>query len=153
MLEFLQEWTTASYLLLWGAVILVFCVFEISTAAMVALWFIIGAFAAFFSVFAGIEIVWQFVIFGVVSGISFLFVRPLLVCTVVVEESPTNVNSLIGMHGFVLEKIDNLRGEGRVKVNGLDWAAKSETGEVLEKDAEVVVKAVEGVTLTVAKKI
>lgn len=45
--------------------------------------------------------------------------------------------------------IDNLKSQGRVYVNGLEWAAKSFNGMPIERDVKVVVRRIEGVSLIV----
>ena len=56
-----------------------------------------------------------------------------------------------GMIGVVVEEIDNDRAQGRVYVNGLDWSARSEEGEILEKGEKVLIKAIEGVKVLVER--
>lgn len=47
------------------------------------------------------------------------------------------------------EKIDNLRGVGRVQVDGLSWNARSVDNLIIEKDAVIQVGRIEGVTVFV----
>ena len=61
-------------------------------------------------------------------------------------EKPTTRQSLIGMTGVVASE---LAPSGMVHVNGEDWSAVSDTGETIEKAAEIVVLDVEGLTLKV----
>ncbi len=47
-------------------------------------------------------------------------------------------------------EIDNDRAQGRVYVNGLDWSARSEEGEILERGKSLD-KAIEGVKVLVER--
>ena len=61
-------------------------------------------------------------------------------------DKPTTQQSLIGMTGVAASE---LAPSGMVHVNGEDWSAVSDTGETIEKGAEVVVLDAEGLTLKV----
>lgn len=64
----------------------------------------------------------------------------------------TNVDSLIGEKGVVLEAIDNIHGLGAVSLNGKVWTARTTDNAVtIEKDEIVTVNAIEGVKLIVEK--
>jgi membrane-bound ClpP family serine protease len=61
-------------------------------------------------------------------------------------EKPTTRQSLVGMTGVA---VSELAPSGMVHVNGEDWSAVSDSGETIEKGAEIVVLDVEGLTLKV----
>ena len=63
--------------------------------------------------------------------------------------SKTNIDSIIGQTGRVIAKIDNAQASGYVTVNGVEWAARSVDGSVLDIDTMVCIKAIEGVKLIV----
>ncbi|MGN0691579.1 MAG: NfeD family protein, partial [Oscillospiraceae bacterium] len=58
----------------------------------------------------------------------------------------------IGKTAEVIETIDSLSGTGRVRLDGVDWSARSEDGSLIEKGANVTVTASESTTLIVRKK-
>ena len=63
---------------------------------------------------------------------------------------PTNIDSIIGKEGIVIETIDTIKGVGQVKLGGEVWSAKSFVENVvIEKDTKVVVKEINGVKLVV----
>ncbi len=138
-------------LLFWTALIIFFIVVEAGTSALVSIWFVFGALAAFTAALCGASMMTQLIVFVGTSALLFLLFRPMLVRSFRPKETHTNVDSIVGMTGLVIVPICNLQGAGRVKVNGLDWAARSATGERLEAQCPIVVKSVEGVTLTVEK--
>lgn len=64
----------------------------------------------------------------------------------------TNVDSLAGEQGVVAERINNLDGTGKVKLNDVFWTARSEDGSIIEQGAVVQIVRVDGVKLIVKMK-
>ena len=57
---------------------------------------------------------------------------------------------MIGKQAIVLSQIDNLRAEGQVIVNGMEWSARAyENGNMIPAGAVVEVKEIQGVKLIV----
>ena len=48
--------------------------------------------------------------------------------------------------GIVLEAIDNIRNTGRIKADGLSWAARSETGIIIPENTKIIIVRIQGVT-------
>ena len=64
----------------------------------------------------------------------------------------TNVNSLIGKKAVVIQKIDNLSQTGQVRINDIEWMARTESdGEKIPEESVVEIEAVRGVKLIVKK--
>ncbi len=61
----------------------------------------------------------------------------------------TNVEALVGSLGEAPQGIGLLPGEGRVHLQGIDWAARAADDRPIPRGARVRVVAVEGVTLMV----
>ncbi|MDO4576181.1 MAG: NfeD family protein [Planctomycetia bacterium] len=135
----------------WILAMVFFIIVELATAALVAIWFVAGSIAAFVAACFDVSLVGQCVVFTVVSVVLFLLMWPFL-GKVKVEKTPTNADSVVGMEGIVLDDIDNVRSLGRVQVNGLGWAARSEDGSLIEAGKRIVVRELQGVTLTVSEK-
>ena len=57
----------------------------------------------------------------------------------------TNVDSMVGTQGYVTEDIDNVAAHGHVKLGGMEWTARSTTGDPIGKDTLVRVDRIEGV--------
>ncbi len=64
------------------------------------------------------------------------------------SKQKTNIDTIIGKKGIVLQSISP-DGHGLVKVGNEEWRARAEIR--IEKDEEITVTSVQGVTLTVEK--
>ncbi|MDO4582707.1 MAG: NfeD family protein [Planctomycetia bacterium] len=137
-------------MILWCVMMVFFILVECVTIALVSVWFVFGALAAFIAAAMSASFQEQCYLFVAVSAILFLATRP-LVRGLKIQKVPTNADGVVGMEGVVQTKIDNLLGEGRVLVNGLDWAAKSTRGRNIESGKKVIVDKLEGVTLYVTE--
>ena len=89
--------------------------------------------------------------FAVVSAVTLAVMLPLLAKRRTMRQPPiTNGSPLtIGSRGIVLREIP--QGDtGRVRVDGLDWQARTVDGTPLPKDACCEVKNVDGAVLIVS---
>ena len=138
--------------ILWLVLLILFLVAEGATAAVTTIWFAIGAVAAMIAALLGAEIWLQVVLFAAVSVICLLALRPVLKKYLDPKKTKTNIDALIGKQALVQEDIDNVSGTGRVKLDGMQWSARSADGEKIEKDTIVVVEKIEGVKVFVKTK-
>ena len=135
----------------WAVCFGVFVIAEIATLnALVSVWFAVGSLGAMFLAMGGVSFVWQMVMFVGLSAVILIATRP-LVRKMQGRRYATNFELDIGKTARVIEAIDNSLGEGRVRLEGTDWAARSEDGSPIEKDAVVTVKMVDGAKLIVSK--
>ena len=138
--------------IMWVALLILFLVAEGATAAVTTIWFAVGSVVALIAALLGADVWVQIVLFAVVSVACLMALRPVLRKYLDPKKVKTNVDALIGTQGLVLEKIDNISGQGRVKLGGMEWSARSENGENIEKDAVVTVVRIEGVKVFVIVK-
>ena len=137
----------------WLAIVIVLLVIEIATLGLTTIWFAGGALVACIAALLHANIWVQIVLFLVVSVLLLFFTRPLAIRYMNKDRMKTNVDSMVGKEAVVTESIDNLKAQGVVQVNGLEWTARSEESqEVIPKGAIVEVGRVEGVKLIVRKK-
>ena len=137
----------------WLAIVIVLLVIEIATLGLTTIWFAGGALVACIAALLHANIWVQIVLFLVVSVLLLFFTRPLAVRYMNKDRTKTNVDSMVGKEAVVTEAIDNLKAQGVVQVNGLEWTARSEESqEVIPKGAIVEVGIVDGVKLIVRKK-
>lgn len=136
--------------ILWLALLAVLLIIEAITAGLTTIWFAGGALvAAVFSYF-GAGTVAQVFACLIVALVLLIFTRPLALKYMNQKVSDTNVNSLIGRKAVVTQQIENLAQTGQVKINDIDWTARSLDDKVIIKEKTIVViKEVKGVKLFV----
>ena len=140
------------WLVFWAIVFVVMLVVELATAGLSTCWFAAGALVAFVvALFLEELVLVQFIVFFTVSILLLVFTRPLLKKLLAVKTSPTNYDRCIGKIAVVEEKIDNISASGMVKIDGVEWTARSEDGSVIEKGTRVRIVKIEGVKVFVVK--
>lgn len=140
-----MEWMAA----VWFGLLVLFLWMEASTVTMISAWFALGALAAMLVSFFGGQLWLQIVVFFVVSTVFLLLLRPLAKKYFTPKIVKTNVDSVVGSKGKVLEEIDNVAAKGRVKLGGMEWSARSTDGQNIAADTLVTVDRVEGVKVYV----
>lgn len=134
----------------WLILLAVFLVIEAITTGLTTIWFAGGALLAGIAAYLGMDLIFQLILFFVVSVVLLVFTRPLAVKFMKKGVERTNVNSMIGKRALVTEEIDNLRESGKVRIQDIDWLARSSReGERIPKDSLVEIVRVTGVTLIV----
>lgn len=138
----------------WVIVALLFFIIEILTPGIFLFsCFSIGAIITFIvSIFSN-SLVLQCSVFAISSVLSIYFLKPILMKLLVPFTVKSNVDTIIGQEGVVVEKIDGKKSMGIVKVNNELWRAVAENNEFINKDEEIIVLKVEGVHLVVKKKV
>ena len=116
---------------------------------LVSIWFAGGALAAMVASLLGADMAWQFGLFAVLSLVLLAALRPFLKKFITPKLVKTNVDAVIGSQGYAIADIDNLSATGQVKLGGMEWTARSTTGEVIPKGALVRVDKIEGVKVFV----
>ena len=136
----------------WAVATVLLGILEGITAELVAVWFALGALAAFVASLLGASLWVQLVVFCGVSLVSLLATRPLVRRVLKVRQVPTNADGLVGKSAVVTEAVSRISGTGRVKAGGLGWKALCETEEELPVDTVVNILRIEGVTLIVERQ-
>ena len=133
----------------WFALMVFFIFLEASTVALVSTWFAVGSLGAMIAALFGAPIWLQCVLFFVFSVLLLLSLRGLLRKYITPRRIKTNVDSVIGKEGLVTAKIDNVLSAGQVKLGGMEWSARSTSGEVIEPGTQIRVDRIEGVKVFV----
>jgi membrane protein implicated in regulation of membrane protease activity len=135
----------------WLIAAIVLVIVEICTAGFGALCFAMGA--AFSAIVSGIggNLTWQIAVFVVVSLLTFIFLRPVVMRFLdkKSKDVKTNAEAIIGRKGIVSERIDASQHTGRVAIDGDDWKAVSEDGSVIDKGADVEIIKLDSIIVTV----
>ena len=138
--------------IIWLVVLAILLVIEFLTLGLTTVWFAGGALVAFLVSLAGGPLWLQLLLFIAVSVVLLLFTRPLAVKYLNKDVQKTNVDSIPGQKGIVTATIDNLKAEGQVTIQGMEWTARAKNGNTIEKGKVVRVTAVEGVKLIVEEE-
>lgn len=135
----------------WLIMVAIFLVLEMVTLGLTTIWFAGGALVAYIAGLCSAPFWLQIVLFLFVSILFFVFTRPVVERHLNHNREKTNVDSLIGKHGKVIEEIDNFNQTGRVSLNGMEWAARSSIAEEkISPGSRVEVREVKGAHLVVS---
>ena len=131
----------------WLVLFIVFLVAELVTAgALVSIWFCVGALVALVAAYLGAAFWVQMTLFFVVSIGLLLGTKPFLKKHLDPKTMATNADRILQNRGIVEEEINNLKGQGAVKIDGKSWTARNVDGEaVIPVNTEVIVVGIEGV--------
>ena len=136
----------------WAALILIFLVVEIFTLDFTFLMLGVASIGGVVAAVVGLPWFIQLLIVGVLALLLIFAVRPPMLRALRKggDETPSNVEALIGLRGTVSTAFSN--GSGHVKLsNGDTWTSRSAgSAEDLPLGDKVVVVAIEGATAVVA---
>lgn len=128
----------------------VFFIIEMVTIGFLVFWLGIGALLAMVTSFITDSILIQVIVFVITSTLLLIFTRPLVNKFIKVpKETVTNAYSIIGKKAIVVKEINNIEGDGQIKVDGEVWSAKSDTDEAIPKNTEVEIVEIDGVKAVV----
>ena len=136
--------------IVWLALMVLFLVTEAATITVVSLWFAAGSLTAMAAALLGGPVWLQCLVFLMVSAIALTGLRPLVRKYLTPTLTPTNIDSVIGSVGVVTAPIDNIAAVGQVKLNGMEWSARSTSGDSIAAGTRVTVDRIEGVKVYVS---
>ena len=111
----------------------------------IAVWFAAGAAAALVVSLLGAQLAWlQVIVFCLVAGIFLFLLRPMIRKNVPLKLQFTNIEAIPGKYAPVTIAIDNIAGVGQIKMNGIEWTARSTDGQPIEEGTVVCVHHIEG---------
>ena len=134
----------------WFVLTVILLIAEAATVTVISLWFAAGALAAMVTALLGGTVWIQTLVFVLVSAAALTALRPLVRKHLTPKLTATNIDSVIGSVGIVTGTIDNLTATGQVKLNGMEWSARSSSGDTLEVGTKVRVDKIEGVKVFVS---
>lgn len=138
---------------IWISALVLAIIIEMLTDQLVSIWFAPGAIVATILDFCDVDVIWQVIVFLVVSIVGIILAKTVLDKYLPkAKNTKTNIEAIIGEKCVVTEKIDNFAGCGLVKINGQIWSARSVTeSDVFESGEVLVIVAIEGVKLICKK--
>ena len=139
-----------SLAVIWLIVLVVCLVVEIGTLGLTSIWFAGGALCALLISLVGGPLWLQILLFLVASIVLLIFTRPIAAKYFNKNREKTNVESKIGKQAIVTVTIDNLKGEGQIVTEGMEWTARSLDSSVIEEGSVVTIEKIEGVKAIVS---
>ena len=139
-----------SLAIIWLIVLVVCLVVEISTLGLTSIWFAGGALLALLIAMIAGPLWLQVLVFLVTSIVLLIFTRPIAAKYFNKNREKTNVNSKIGKQAIVTVTIDNLKGEGQIVTEGMEWTARSLDSTMIEEGSVVTIEKIEGVKAVVS---
>lgn len=134
----------------WLIVAGIFFIGEMITTGFLIFWLGIGAVLALAVSFLTANLFIQTAVFVISSIILILATKPLTDKFSKKDPVPTNVYTLKGKKGIVIEEINPTDGKGQIKVGGEVWSALCDENIVIPKDSEVEIVRIQGVKAYVA---
>ena len=135
--------------IIWFVLLIVFVLAEAATVTVVSLWFAAGALAALIISMLSGPVWLQVLVFAVVSVVLLWMLRPIIRKHFNPKLTRTNVDAVIGREATTMVAINNRMAQGKVMLDGMEWSARSTTGEEISENTVVSVDRVEGVKLFV----
>lgn len=137
----------------WLIFIAVCLLIEFATMGLTTIWFAGGAVVACILAALGVPVYVQIIVFLIVAIVLIVFTRPIAVKYFNKDRAKTNVDSIVGKQAIVTAAINNLKAEGQVTLDGMEWTARStEDGNNIPEGAVVTVAKVQGVKLIVEER-
>ena len=128
----------------WLFLSIIFTGIEVATLGLTTIWFALGSLVMLLLSPLPIPFLWQVLLFLIISSVLLIFTRPIAVKKLKVGREKTNTDTLIGEKALVIKDICEFD-KGMVKVHGMEWSARSTSGESLEVGTKVRVDKIEGV--------
>ncbi|MCR5120801.1 MAG: NfeD family protein [Ruminococcus sp.] len=136
----------------WAIAFVVFLIIEgVTLNSLVSIWFAIASLFAMGAAILGFGFVGQLTVFVVYSVVLLVATRALVAKLQSRKGKDPTADQDIGKTATVVESIDNAAGEGRVKLDGTYWAARSADGKNIERGSVVTVRKIDGSKLIVAR--
>lgn len=136
----------------WLVLLIILLIIEIITVGLTSIWAAGGALAALILNLLGVPLLWQVVVFFVVTFVLLFFTRPFAVKFINTRREKTNYEGIIGKTIRIAETVDNIGQTGMAVVNGQEWTVRAEKeDEILEPGTLAKVVNIVGVKLIVKK--
>lgn len=136
---------------IWLGLIVLFLLAEAACPIhLVSLWFAVGAVVALITALLNGAIWLQITLFALVSIGLLIALWPLVRRVLNPHRTATNVDSVIGSLARVTHPICNTDAQGQVKIGGMEWTARSTSGDSIPEGTLVRIDRIEGVKVFVS---
>ena len=136
---------------IWLVIGVILFIVEIFTPTMFFINMAIGAMFAAVPAFYGLDFMYQVICFGIVSGLSFAFLRPFLLNKFNLgNDEKMDVHAkYIGAQAKTVTEITKT--SGRIAVFGEEWDARTKDDEVIPSSCHVIITSSEDIIMFVKK--
>ena len=135
---------------IWLGLMALFLIVEAVCALhLVSIWFAAGALVAAVAALLNAAVWLQVLLFLAVSCVILALMWPFVKKFLNPGLQKTNIDTVIGSEGLVTADIDNLEARGQVKLGGMEWTARSASGEPIPTGTRIRVDRIEGVKVFV----
>jgi membrane protein implicated in regulation of membrane protease activity len=138
--------------IVWFIFAAIFIIGEIFTAGFFLACFGVGAIVSGVLAIMGLNSLWQWAAFVVVSGILFAASRRFAEKFSKKQPPGIGADRFIGKEGIVLEEIDNAKNTGSVRIDKEIWRADSDGDKTIKKGSRIVVVRLDGTHVVVKIK-
>jgi membrane protein implicated in regulation of membrane protease activity len=147
------DYLSSNLWLVWTLICVLALILEVSSGTFYLMCFAVGAACSIITSLFPTPLWVQVLVFAVASAVCVFCVRPFVVKYVHPghDNRVSNADALIGRTGTVIEPITPEKA-GYVKVDGDEWRAVTDDGEIIPKGEEVVIKKRDSIIVTVTKK-
>jgi membrane protein implicated in regulation of membrane protease activity len=147
------DYLSSNLWLVWTLICVLALILEVSSGTFYLMCFAVGAACSIITSLFPTPLWVQVLVFAVASAVCVFCVRPFVVRYVHPghDNRVSNADALIGRTGTVIEPITPEKA-GYVKVDGDEWRAVTDDGEIIPKGEEVVIKKRDSIIVTVTKK-
>ncbi len=136
---------------IWLVIAIIAIVAELATpSALVSIWFAVGAVVTALISNVIRHDVLEILIFVIISAISFVTFRPMVMKYVKIKVENTNADRLIGYQGRLSEAISKEKW-GALEISGIRYSVSSKNQEPIDQNQWVKVVALKGARLIVEK--
>lgn len=131
---------------IWAGLAVIFLIVEAACPLhLVSIWFVAGSLVALAAAMLHWALWLQITLFVVVSGALLALLWPIVRKHLNPKLAKTNVDAVIGSTGIVTVAVDNIAAVGQVKLGGMEWSARSTSGDPITPGTIVRVDKIEGV--------
>ena len=134
----------------WLIAMVIFAAAELMTVSLVSIWFAVGALGAIVAALLGGGLILQVTVFLALAIALLLGLRSVVHRHLAPRITKTNIDSIIGATGVVLTPVNNIAALGQVRVNGVEWSARSTDNSHISAGTLVRVDRIEGVKVFVS---
>ena len=147
------DYLSSNLWLVWTLICVLALILEVSSGTFYLMCFAVGAACSIITSLFPTPLWVQVLVFAVASAVCVFCVRPCVVKYVHPghDNRVSNADALIGRTGTVIEPITPEKA-GYVKVDGDEWRAVTDDGEIIPKGEEVVIRKRDSIIVTVTKK-